>query len=158
MQQEIFEEHEVGGLRINVVGAEQVELLLALREQVIHRGSGLLVHGFGGVENVLGHFFALVLHGVEEQAVVLLEDRQHGLAAHRSPAAEGHGDLVFLEQLLGFFGEERPVRGAVDDDGLDLLAQHAALGVDFVEGEKQDVAQRGFADGHRAGESGGRRL
>ncbi len=100
----------------------------------------------------LESFFALVLHGVEEQAVVLLEHGQHGLAAHRGPAAEGHRDLVLLEELLRLFGEERPVRGAVDDDGLDLLAHHAALGVDFVEGEEQDVAERSLRDGHGAAE------
>ena len=100
----------------------------------------------------LRQFLAFVLHGVEEQAVVLLEDGQHGLAADRSPAAEGHGDLVLLEELLGLFGEERPVGRAVHDDGLDLLAHHAALGVDFVEGEEQDVAQRRLADGHGAAE------
>ena len=92
------------------------------------------------------------MHRVEEQAVVALENGQHGLARDGCPAAEGHGDLVLFEELLGFLREERPVRRAVHDDGLDLLAEHAALGVDLVKGEKEDVPQRRFADGHRAGE------
>ena len=99
------------------------------------------------------HLFALVLHGIEEQAVVLLEDGQHGLAADRGPAAEGHGDLVLLEELLRLFGEERPVRSAVDDDGLDLLA-HARRRLALISSKvkSKHVAQRGFADGHRAAE------
>ena len=42
---------------------------------------------------------ALVLHRVEEQAVQLLEHRQHRLARHRGPAAEDDRDLVLRDQL-----------------------------------------------------------
>src|SRR2546430_12507062 len=38
------------------------------------------------------------------------------------------------------------------DDRLDLAAHHAALGVDLVDRHQHDVAQRDFADRHRAGE------
>ena len=55
-------------------------------------------------------------------------------------------------ELFGFLGEEGPVGSAVNDDGLDLLAEDAALGVDLVEGEEQHIAQRGFADSHGAAE------
>src|SRR5690606_19755891 len=61
-------------------------------------------------------------------------------------------DLVLNKELFGFFREERPVRGAVDNDRLDLLAHHAPGGVDLIEGEEKDVAQRGFGDGHGAAE------
>src|SRR5581483_8430501 len=48
--------------------------------------------------------------------------------------------------------EERPVRCTVDDHGLDLFAHHAAAFVNFVKCIEQDVAQRSFADCHRAAE------
>ena len=150
LAQEVLEQDQVGGLRVDVVGAQEVELLHALRQEVVDRRGGLLVDRFGGVGDVLGLFFTLVLDGVEEEAVVLLIDREDGLAGHRGPAAERHRDLVLFQQLLSLFGEERPVRGAVDDDRLDLLAEDAALGVDLVEGEEQDVAEGGLRDRHRS--------
>jgi len=39
----------------------------------------------------------------------------------------------------------------VDHDGLELLAEHAALLVLLVDQEKDGVLQRGLADGHGAG-------
>jgi hypothetical protein len=32
-------------------------------------------------------------------------------------------DLFLLDQLAGLFGEQRPVGGRIDDDGLELLAE-----------------------------------
>src|SRR2546425_1872683 len=141
--------------REHVVRAEQVELLVAaalLRHQVLGAGDELLVRARAGVEDVLAALLAFVLHGVEEQAVVVLEDRQHRFAADRGPAAEDDRDLVLEEELLGLFREQVPVGGGVDDDRLDLAAHHAALGVDLVDRHQHDVAQRDFADRHRAGE------
>ena len=100
---------QVGRAREDVVGAEQVELLLLaalLAQQPLDGGQDLLVRRGPGVDDVLGALVALVLHRVEEQAVVLLEDRQHVLAADRGPAAEDRRDLVLEEQLLGLFGED----------------------------------------------------
>ncbi|MEY9343107.1 hypothetical protein ABIF32_007201 [Bradyrhizobium elkanii] len=93
---------------------------------------------------------ALILHRVEQDVVQLLEHREHGFARHRGPAAEHDRDLVLGDQLAGLFGEQRPVRGGVDHDGLELLAEHAALLVLLVDQEKDRVLQRGFADGHGA--------
>ncbi len=126
----------VGGAREDVVGAEQVELLVAaalLRHQVLRRRNQLLVRRGPGVEDVLRALLALVLHGIEEQAVVVLEHRQHRLAAHRGPAAEGHRHLVLEQELLRLLREEIPVRGGVHHHGLDLLAHDPALGVDLLE-------------------------
>src|SRR5262249_17619425 len=100
----------------------------------------------------LAALLTLVLHGIEEQAFVVLEDGQDGLPAHRRPAAEGDGDLVLEEELLRLLREEVPVRGWVDDHGLDLLAHNPALGVDFLERHHADVAERNLADGHGPGE------
>jgi hypothetical protein len=70
LAEEILEKDQVGGLRIDIVGADQIELLLALFEHVVDGWSGLLVHSLGGVEDVGRHFLALVLHRVEEQALL----------------------------------------------------------------------------------------
>ncbi len=94
----------------------------------------LLVGGGAGVEDVLRRFQAFVLHGIVEQRVVALEDRQHGLAARGGPAAEHRGDAVVLDQLFfGLLREYRWIGSAVLADDLDLLAQHTALGVDLVD-------------------------
>ena len=81
----------VGGARIDVVRSEQHEALSAaafVAHQVLDRRNGLLVGGRAGVEHVLFQFFTFVLHRIEQQTVQLREDRQHRLAAHRSPATE----------------------------------------------------------------------
>ena len=153
---EVLLEDLVGRARINVVRTEQVELFLALRQHVIHRRDGLLVHRFGGVKYIFGKFLAFVLDRVEEQAVVLFEDREDRFAAHRSPTAEHDRHLVLFEQLFGLFRKQRPVGRRIHDHRFDkiILAAglHAARLVDFVKGEQQRVLQRGLADRHRAAE------
>ena len=69
----------------------------------------------------------------------------------RGPAAEDGGDLVVDQQLLGLLGEGRPVAGAVFLDDLDLAAEHAAHGVDLVDGELLGLDRAGLADRHGAG-------
>ena len=78
-------------------------------------------------------------HAVEQQAVHFFDHRQHRFARHRSPATEDDRDFVLAEQLLGFFSEQRPVGGRVHDHGLELFAEHTALGVDFVNGHEHGV-------------------
>ena len=123
---------------INVVRTEEIELF-AFREHVIHGRDGLLIHGFSGVEDVLGQFFAFILHRVEEQPIVALEHRQHGFAAHGGPAAEDDGDLVLHEELFRFsansgqFEADQPRRVR----SCNLPPIDAAAFVDFVEGEQQ---------------------
>src|SRR2546422_857774 len=143
----------VGGAREDVVRAQQVELLVRsalLRHQILGARDELLVRRGARVEDVLAALLSFVLHRVEQQPVVVLEDRQHRLAADRRPAAEHDGDLVLEQELLGLLREQVPVRRGVDDHGLDGAAHHTALGVDLVDGHQHDVAQRHFADGHRA--------
>ena len=53
---------------------------------------------------------------------------------------------------LRLFGEQRPVRGGIDDHRLELLAEHAAFLVLLVDQHQHDVFQRRLADRHRAGE------
>ncbi len=145
----------VGGPREHVVGPEQVELLEAaalLRHEVFGARNQLLVGCRAGVEDVLRALLAFVLHRVEQEAVVVLEHGQHGLAADRRPAAEDDRHLVLKQKLLGLLREQIPVRGRVDDDGRDLLAHDAALGVDLFHRHEHDVSERDFADGHRARE------
>ena len=145
----------VRGPGIHVVGPEQIELLEPaplLAHQIFHRRHGLLVRRRAGVEDIARTFFSLVLHGIEQQAVVLLEDRQHRLAADRGPAAEDDRHLILQQELLGLFGKEVPVRGRIDDDRLDHPAHHPALGVDFFDCHHHGVPQRHFADRHGAAE------
>ena len=125
---EIGLEDLVGGARIDVVGAgEHPALDLLLLHQVVDGGDRLLVRRGAGVEDVALALLALVLDGIEEDRVELLEDRQDGLARHRCPAAEGRDDLVLGDEFARLFGEERPIGGRVDDDGLELLAEQPAL-------------------------------
>ena len=143
----------VGRARIDVVGAfEHPALHADVLHQVVDRGNRLLVRRGAGVDHVLRRLFAFVLDRVEQQAVVLLEDRQHRLARHRGPAAEHHRDLVLLEQLARLLGEQRPVRGRIDDHRFELPAEQAALLVLLVDHHQDRVLQRGLADGHRAGQ------
>ncbi|MDT4818495.1 hypothetical protein FQZ97_515890 [compost metagenome] len=145
----------VGGARVDVVGAEQEEALggaAVLAHQVLHRRDGLLVRRGAGVEDVRRQLFALVLHRVEQQAVELLEHRQHGFARHAGPAAEHHVDLVLAQQLAGLLGEQRPVGGRIDHHRLELLAVDPALGVDLVDGHQRHVFQRGLGNRHGAGQ------
>ena len=140
----------VGRAGEDVVAADEVHLGHALLLQVVERRDDLLVGRGARVEDVRRRLEALVLHRVEEQAVEALEHRQHRLAAGRGPPAEHDGDLVDGEELLGLLGEGRPVGGAVLDDGLDLLAEHAAVGVDLLDGQQLGVVDRHLADRHRA--------
>ena len=143
----------VGRARIHVVGAfEHPALHADFLHQVVDRRNRLLVRRGAGVDHVLRRLLALVLHRVEEQAVVLLEHRQHRLPRHRRPAAEDDRDLVLLEQLARLLGEQRPVRRRIDDDRLELPAEQAALLVLLLDQHQDGVLQRRLADGHRAGQ------
>ena len=143
----------VRGARVDVVRADQVEALLAAAfraHQVIHRGGRLLVDRRTGVDDVLGALLALVLNGVEKESVVLLEHRQHGLAAHRGPAAENRRHFVLRQEFLGLFSKEVPVRGGILHDRLDRAPQHAASFIDFLNGHEDDFLEGSLADGHGA--------
>ena len=143
----------VGGARIDVVGAGQHPALhLFFLHQVVDGRDRLLVRRGAGIEHVALALLAFVLHRIEQDRVQLLEHRQHGFARHRGPAAEHHRNLVLGDQLTGLFGKQRPVRRRVDHDGLELLAENAALLVLLIDHEQHGVLQRGFADGHGAGE------
>ena len=137
--------------RIDVVRPQELEPLGApalLAHQVLERRDGLLIRRRAGVKDVVGRLFALVLHRIEEETIQLLEDGQHGLSRDGRPATEDGRHLVLPHELPGLLGEERPVGGGVDDDGLDLLAEQAALGVELLDRHQVDVPQRGLADGH----------
>ncbi len=143
----------VGRARIDVVGAFEHPALHRAAvgaHEVVDGGDRLLVGRGAGVEHVALGFLALVLHGIEQDRVELLEHRQNGLARHRGPAAEHDRDLVLLDQLLGLLGEQRPVRGRIDDHRLELLAEHPALLVLLVDQHQHDVLEGRLADRHRA--------
>ena len=146
-------ENLVGGARIHIVRAREHPALHAdVLHQVVHRRDRLLVRRSAGVEDVLRRLFTFVLHRVEQQAVVLLEHRQHRLARHAGPAAEHHVDLVLHQQLLGLLGEQRPVGRRIDDHGFELLAEQPALLVLLVDEHEDGVLERGLGDRHRSGQ------
>ncbi len=49
---------------------------------------------------------------------------------------------------MAFSAKERPVRGTVHDDGLDHFTHDATTLVHLVEREQEDIAERGFGNGH----------
>src|SRR4029453_13508314 len=82
-------------LRVDYIGSYHVALLAAERaDDPRHEIVELLVRHGAGVEAVLGALLGLVKRGIEQNAVVLLEDRQTGLARGRGVAAEHGHDLV----------------------------------------------------------------
>ena len=144
---------EVRGAGEDVVGAEQEERLRALLlPQVVQCGDDLLVGGGTGVEDVVGRFQPLVLHRVEQQRVVALEDRQHRLAGRRGPAAEDGGDAFLLDQSLGTLGEGGGFGRTVLLLDLEFLAEHTAVVVDLLDRHLQGLVDGGLADGHGAGQ------
>ncbi len=141
----------VGGARIDVVGARQHPALHAdLVHEVVHRRDGLLVGRGTGIEHVTGGFLTFVLHRVEQDAIQLLEHRQHRLARHRGPAAEHRRHLVLDQQLARLLREQRPVGGRIDHDGFEFLAQQATLLVLLVDEHEHGVLEGGFRNGHGA--------
>ena len=137
----------VGGAGVDIVGTQQYPALgtaTVFAHQVVDCGNGLLVRRRTGVKHVFGKLFTLVLHRVEQQAIHFFDDWQHGFAGHRGPATKDHIDLVLAQQLFGFFGKQRPVGRRVHDHRLKLLAQQAALGIDFVNRHQHGVFQHGF--------------
>ena len=150
---EIGLEDLVRRARIDVVGAgEHPALNLLLLHEVVDGRDRLLVRRGAGVEHVALALLALVLHGVEQDRVQLLEDRQHGFAGNARPAAENRRDLVLGDELAGLFREKRPVRSRIDDDRLELLAEETALLVLLVDEHQHDVLQSGLRDRHGARE------
>jgi hypothetical protein len=104
----------VGGTRPDVVRADQEEGLgLLFLGHPVQARQHLLRRLLAGIEHVLGLLQAFVEGRVVQQAVILLEHRQHRLARGRGPAAEDGRHAVVFQQLLGLFGEGRPVAGTV---------------------------------------------
>ncbi len=148
---DVFARDLVRRARPDVVGADEVEGLgvLLLRDPVDARQN--LLGGFlAGVDHVLGLLETFIEGRIVEHAVVLLDDRQHRLAGSRGPASHDRRHLVVDEELLRLFGEGRPVAGAVFLDELDLAAEHAAQGVDLLDGQLLGLDRSGFGDRHRA--------
>ena len=127
-------DHAICGLREHIIGANQEQLLVALLLKVIKRRHNLLVRCSTRVEDVRAGFHALVLQRVEQQRVIRLEHRQHGLTRRGRPAAEHRGHAFLFDEGLGFFGEHSRLGLAVLLHYLELLAQHAALCVNLING------------------------
>ena len=150
---EIRFENLVGGTRIDIVGAlKHPALDLLFLGKIVDRRDRLLVGRGAGIEDIALALFPLVLHGIKQDAVELLEHGQYRLARYRRPAAEHGRDFVLGNEFARLLREQRPVRGRIDHDRFELLAEHAALLVLLLDEHEHDVFQRGLADRHGAGE------
>jgi len=91
----------------------------------------------------------------DERDVVLGQVRQDGLRVRRGAAHEQRHHLVVLDQLSSVFARQLGLELVVERDQLDLLAAHAALGVDVVEVKAHADQRLAHAGRHRAGDGGG---
>src|ERR1700736_3112127 len=119
----------VGCPRIDIVRSQKKEALRAapfFAHEILDGWDGLLIRSSAGVEHILLHFFALVLHGVKQKTIEFLKYRQHRFARNGCPATEDDRNLVLAQKLARLFREQRPVRRRIDDDRLELASHHAA--------------------------------
>ena len=152
---EICAQDPVGHARIVAFRSEQnpaLDIATLLAHQIANGRNRLLARRRTGVEDMARAFLALVLNGIEQQAVQSLEHRNDGFPGSRGPAAEYDCDLFVREQLAGLVGKGVPVRRGVDDDRLQFPAEQPALFVLVRDHHQDRVLQHGFADGHGAGQ------
>src|SRR5208283_4412709 len=98
----------VGCPGIDIVRSQQKETLGAasfFAHEILDGRDGLLIWGSTGVEDVLLHFFALVLHRVKQKTIQFFKYGQHRLPRNRCPAAEDDGDLILAQKLTRLFRE-----------------------------------------------------
>jgi hypothetical protein len=93
---------------------------------------------------------ALVVRGIEQQALGAVERGQNRLARGGRVAADDGGHLVALEQLASFFRKHGVVAGAVLHDQLDLATEDTACGVDFFHGHLLGIHEGCLSDGNVA--------
>jgi hypothetical protein len=152
---EVLLDDVVGRPREDVVGAHEKQPPPATaggREEPVDGGQDLLRGHRAAVNDLWRALVALVLHRVEEEPVELLADGNHRLAARARPAAEERRRPLLLDEPPGPPGKQvgRP-RLRVGGSGLERPAEHAAGGVDLLDGEDLGVAERRLADGEGAG-------
>ncbi len=143
----------VAGARIDIVRPFEhpaLDAAAARAHQIFDRRHGFVARHRAAVEDVVRGFLAFIFEGIEQEAVQLLEDRQHRFARYRGPAAEDRGHLVLGDKLARLFREKRPVGCGIDHDRLDLLAEQSAMGVQLVDLHQHEVFEDGLADRHRA--------
>ena len=112
----------------------------------------LLIGNGAGVDDVLRALEPFIVSRIEVKVLALLEDRQHGFSAGRRVGAEYGGNPVLNDQLVGFFVVGLGIACAVFEDRRDLLAQHAALGVDFRDRHEGRIRKRFLDDRQAAGQ------
>ena len=88
---------------------------------------------------------------IEQQAVLLLDHGQDGLARHRRPAPEEGRHFLLLQHLLGGLRVERPIGGGIGHRDVDGATIDAASRVDLVGGHAHDIVERALEVRHRAG-------
>ena len=100
---ELLPNDGVGRARVDGIPSQQEELADAQGVECPADGrEHLLIGGSAGVDDVRGLFEALILHGVNKQMIVSLEDGEEFLSAGGGPATEQGADLLLGDQPLGF--------------------------------------------------------
>ena len=111
---------------------------MVVRLRLLEVGEDLLARHLVGVRR-LEHPLAHRLDDLDgagkrdERDLRLLEQRHHGQRRAGGGAADHGDDLVLLDQAGGEGARGVGVGAVVVDDELQLLAVHAALGVDLVD-------------------------
>ena len=144
---------EVRRSGVDVVRAEEKKLLpLSPRPapQPVERRKDLLVGQLPAVDHVPRGLVSFVLHRIEKQAVALLKEREHRLAASARPAAEQRHRAV-VEEGGGPLGEQFRARTGIGGAGIDRVSEDPPGGVESLHGIELDVAQRRRPDGQRPG-------
>ena len=147
---ELLPNNGVGRVRVDGIPSQEEEPAGAQGVEGPADGrEHLLIGGSAGVDDVRGLFEALVLHRVNKQMIVSLEDGEELLSAGGGPAAEQGADLLLGDQPLGFARERWLIRPAIANEGLEFLPPDSASLVDFLDCQERGIGYGALAEDHR---------
>jgi hypothetical protein len=75
-------------MRPDIIGAHEQEPAAQIVDAPFDGGNDLLVRRSAGIDDIRGLLKTLIGYGLDQQVIVLLDDRQHVLAAGRGPAPD----------------------------------------------------------------------
>lgn len=104
--------------------------------QVVDEWQHVLVRRGAGVDDIIGALRSLVVRGIPQQSVELLEARDHLLAARRGVAADHMSDAG-AEQLEAERAIAREVAGRIHDHRLERNI--ATARIDLAKGEQRPI-------------------
>ncbi len=146
-----FAHDPVGLVRIDVVGADEVEACAVALHQEAAQLDTVLVGRRPGVDDVGRELEALVKCRIPQQPVQALDHGQRRLPTARRVAAEDRGDTVLDHQFLGVTAEGCGLGGRIIEDRLERTAVDAAGLVDLLDGSQRAAKLRLLDHRHEAG-------